>query len=138
MSDENVELAATELIRRWVDAWNRADLDNFVSAFDADALVITDPSWMEPGPFRGRAAIRKWYEGLRESWGEQNASVPTELVGVGDMVLARMDWEVQGRSSGIETVLDITCVNRIERGKIVRQQWYFDHQKALEAAGLSE
>jgi hypothetical protein len=26
----------------------------------------------------------------------------------------------------------------IENGKIVRQQWYFDHGKALEAVGLSE
>jgi hypothetical protein len=45
---------------------------------------------------------------------------------------------VQGRSSGIETVLDVTSVNRIEGGKIVRQQWYFDYAEALAAAGLSE
>ena len=133
MSKEN-----TEVIRRWLDAWNRADLDAFADAFDADALVITDPSWMEPGPFSGRAAIREWYEGLRESWGERDAAVITELFAVGDTVLVRADWEVQGRSSGIETVLDVTSVNRIEGGKIVRQQWYFDYAEALAAAGLSE
>jgi hypothetical protein len=138
MSEENVELAATELIRKWVDAWNREDLDTFVSAFDDDAVVITDPSWMEPGPFVGRAAVSQWYAALREAWGGRDTNVITELFDVGESVLARMNWEVQGRFSGIETVLDITCISRIEHGRIVRQQWYFDYQKAIEAVGLSE
>jgi ketosteroid isomerase-like protein len=138
MSDENVELAATELIRKWVDAWNRGDLDTFTSVFGDDALVITDPSWMEAGPFEGRAAIRQWYAGLREAWGEHDVTVITELFEVGDSVLVRANWEVQGRSSGIETVLDVTCVCRIEHGRIVRQQWYFDYKRALEAVGLTE
>ncbi len=138
MSEENVEAARQEVIRRWFDAWNRADRDTFASLFDIDAVVITDPSWMEAGPFEGQAAIGKWYEGLRESWEERNAIVIVELLEVGDNVVARVDWEVRGRSSGIDTILDATCVNRIDGGKIVRQQWYFDHGKALEAAGLPE
>ncbi len=133
MSQENVEI-----VRRVYDAWNRGDAEAWIEAFDVDAVVITDPSWMEPGPFEGRAAIREWYEGLRESWEGRDEIVVTELIGVGDRVVARINWEVRGRSSGIETVLDATCVSRIDRGKIVRQQWYFDHEKALEAVGLSE
>jgi ketosteroid isomerase-like protein len=138
MSQENVEIAPVEVMRGWVDAWNQADLANPVSAFDVEAVVITDPSWMEPGPFEGRAAIRKWYEGLRESWEGRNTIAIAELFEVDANVVARLNWEVRGRSSGIDTTLDATFVNRIERGKIVRQQWYFDYDKALEAVGLSE
>jgi hypothetical protein len=133
---EELESAPTEVIRGWLDAWNRGDLDAFADAFGDDVLVITDPSWMEPGPFEGREAVTAWYFGLRDAG--RNVNVITELFDVGDSVFARMNWEVQGRSSGIETTLDITCVSRIERGTIVHQQWYFDYEKALDAVGLSK
>jgi ketosteroid isomerase-like protein len=134
MSDKDLDV-----MRRWFDAWNRTDLDAFADVFDADAELITDPSWMEAGPFKGRAAIRAWYEGLRESWGERDAVALRELFEAGrDKVVARLDWQVRGRASGIEMELDATSVNTIKGGRIVRQQWYFDHAKALEAVGLSE
>jgi ketosteroid isomerase-like protein len=135
---ENVEIAPAEVVRQSFEAWNRADIGCSISAFDAEAVVVTDPSWMEPGPFHGRAAIRKWFEGLRESWDQQNAIVITELFVVGENVVARINWEVRGRSSGIETTLDATSVNRVNRGKIIRQQWYFDYGQALEAVGRSK
>src|SRR2546430_15894075 len=59
MSQENVEI-----LRRWHDGWNRGDLDTVADLFHPDAEVIPDPSWMEPGPFKGRTAIRSWYEGV--------------------------------------------------------------------------
>jgi hypothetical protein len=34
--------------------------------------------------------------------------------------------------------LDATSVNDVEQGKIVRQQWYFDHAQALKALGVGE
>jgi ketosteroid isomerase-like protein len=90
---------------------------------------------MAAGPFKGRAAIREWFEGLREAWNEPNKAVLTELYEVGDTVVARIDWQVRGRSSGIDTSLDATSLNSIERGKIVRQQWYFDQAKPSKPPG---
>jgi hypothetical protein len=133
MSQEHLDVMS-----RWAEAWNRTDLDAFSATFDDDAELITDPSWMEAGPFKGRAAIRAWFEGLKESWNEGDAVVLTELFEAGEQVVARFDWQVRGRASGIDAVLDATSVNIIRRGRIVRQQWFFDHDKALEAAGLSE
>ena len=127
-----------DVIRRWLDAWNSADLDTFADVFAGDAEVITDPSWMEAGPFNGRTAVRSWYEGLKESWEGHDEIVLRELFEGGDRVVARLDWKVRGRASGIETSLDATSVNNIEQGKIVRQQWYFDHAQALKAIGLEE
>ena len=130
--------ADLDVMRRWAETWNRTDLDAFAATFDDDAELITDPSWMEAGPFKGRAAIRAWYEGLKESWDERDAVVLTELFEVGEQVVARVDWQVRGRTSGIDTTLDATSVNIIQRGRIVRQQWFFDYAAALEAAGPSE
>ena len=129
--------ADLDVMRRWAETWNRTDLDAFAATFDDDAELITDPSWMEAGPFKGRAAIRAWFEGLKESWDEGDAVVLTELFEAGEQVVARVDWQVRGRTSGIDTALDATSVNIIKRGRILRQQWFFDYSKALEAAGLS-
>jgi hypothetical protein len=133
MSQENLDV-----MRMWAETWNRTDLDAFAATFDDDAELITDPSWIEAGPLKGRAAIRAWFEGLKESWDERDVVVLKELFEIREQVIARFDWQVRGRASGIETTLDATSVNIIQRGRIVRQQWFFDHAKALEAVGLSE
>ena len=125
-------------MRRWAETWNRTDLDAFADTFADDADLITDPSWMEAGPFKGRAAIRAWFEGLKESWYERDAISLKELFEVGEQVVAWVDWQVRGRTSGIDTALDATSINVIRQGRIVRQQWFFDHAKALEAVGRSE
>jgi ketosteroid isomerase-like protein len=141
MSQENVECVpddGLDVMRLWFDTWNRKELDAFIDLYDADAELITDPSWVEAGTFEGRVAIRAWYEGLQQSWEERDALVLRELFEVGDKVVARLDWQVRGRTSGIETHRDATSVNTIKRGKIVRQQYYFDHAEALEAVGMRE
>lgn len=37
-------MSEEEVIRRWVDAWNRADLDTFMRFFGSNAEFIPDPS----------------------------------------------------------------------------------------------
>jgi len=130
--------ADLDVLRRWAETWNRTDIDAFAATFDDDAELITDPSWMEAGPFKGRAAIRAWFEGLKESWEERDAILLTELFEVDGQVIARVDWQVRGRVSGIDTALDATSVNAIEQGRIVRQQWFFDYASAIQAARVSE
>ena len=61
-----------------------------------------------------------------------------ELFEADGHVVARIDWQVRGRSSGIDAALDATSVNTIHRGTIVRQQWFFDYARALEAVGLPD
>jgi len=130
--------ADLDVLRRWAETWNRTDLDAFAATFDDDAELITGPSWMEAGPFQGRAALRAWSVGLKESWEERDAILLTELFEVDGQVIARVDWQVRGRVSGIDTALDATSVNAIEQGRIVRQQWFFDYASAIQAARVSE
>ena len=126
-----------DVMREWFEQWNRGDLDAFAGLFAAEAEVITDPSWMEAGPFRGRDAIRQWFEGLKESWDAEKLVVG-ELFEADDKVVAHFNWEVHGRTSGIATKLDVTSLNTITDGQIVRQQYFFDHAEALKAVGLEE
>jgi ketosteroid isomerase-like protein len=134
--EQAVSQESLDVMRQWVGAWNSRDLSTFAQLFDADAEVITDPAWMEPGPFRGRGAIITWFEGLQGSWDAEEV-VLRELFEAGERVLARIDWEVRGRTSGIETKLDATSINTIRDGRILRQEWYFDHDAALRSVGRS-
>jgi ketosteroid isomerase-like protein len=61
-----------------------------------------------------------------------------ELFEADDKVVAHFNWEVHGRTSGIETKLDVTSLNTVIDGQIVRQRYYFDHAEALKAVGLEE
>jgi ketosteroid isomerase-like protein len=132
VSQENVEV-----MRRWAAMWNHREWDAFMGLYHADAVVITDPSFMEAGPFRGLDAIRSSYQGLAEPWHAAEV-VERELFEAGEGVVLRFDWEVRGGRSGLEMRFDATVVNDIEAGQIVRQQYFFDHVEALKAVGLEE
>jgi ketosteroid isomerase-like protein len=126
-----------DLVRGWFDAWNIGDMETFLATFDADAEVITDPSFPEAGPLRGRQAIRDFFDGVKESWEGQDQAVVKELFEAGDNVVARWDWTARGRASGMETGMDWTTVYDIENAKIVRLRYYRDHASALRAMGLA-
>jgi ketosteroid isomerase-like protein len=133
MSQENLDV-----IRSWFETWNHGDLDAFIDLYAVAAEMTPPPSWVESGTLKGQPAIRRFFEGLREAWEGEDTAILQELISAGDTVVARMDWHVRGRASGIDTHLAITNVNVIERGKIVRQRHYLDHMEALKAVGLEE
>jgi ketosteroid isomerase-like protein len=126
-----------EVMRSWFDTWNRGDLDAFIDLYAVDAEVTLPASWVETGTVEGRPAIRRFFEGLKESWEGHDEAVLREVFRAGDAVVSRMDWQVRGRVSGIETHIGVTNVNTIEGGKIVRQRHYLDHDEALKALGLA-
>jgi hypothetical protein len=126
-----------DVIRRWVDAWNNADLDTFMRFFDSDADLIPDPSWPESGPFRGQRAIREFSESFREAW-TGNRAVIADLRAAGETVVAQIGLHGRGQASGIDAEISFTCVSQVEHDKIVHQRWYLKHAEALDAAGFSE
>ena len=135
MSDEGLSVT-----RRWFETWNRGDLDAFIELYAPDAELTPPASWVEAGTIKGRPAIRRFFEGLKEAWAGEDVAVLREVSRSGEEVVAQMDWQVRGRSSGIGTHLEITNINTIEGGRIVRQRHYLDHAEALgqlEAAGRS-
>ena len=62
-----------------------------------------------------------------------------EVFPVGDdRVVALMDWGGRGRTSGIDLRSSLTSIRTVRDGKVAKIEWFFDHDKALEAVGLSE
>lgn len=132
MSRRNVEL-----ILATVGAYNAGNLDAWAEFLDADIEVFPDASFPESSPLRGRDDYRAWTEQLASAllapkWETR------EVTDLGmNRVLHRGDWGGKGAASGIETYSSITGVFTVRDDRIARVEFYFDHARALEAAGLS-
>src|SRR5947209_7736547 len=64
---------------------------------------------------------------------------PTEVLDIGDgRVLVRADWGGTGSASGLETHAEISQIFTIQDGQLSRVDYFFDHDKALEAVGWRE
>ena len=50
----------------------------------------------------------------------------------------RIDWGGKGRASGIDLRSSLTVIHTVQDGQIIKIEYFFDHAKALEAAGLKE
>jgi ketosteroid isomerase-like protein len=121
------------VMHSWFEIWNRGDIDAFIDLYAEDAVMVAPAGWVETGTLDGRAAIRQFFEGLKEAWEGEDVARLNELTLVGDVVLTRMEWRVRGRVSGLETQLAITNLNTIAGARIVRQEHYLDHDEALAA-----
>jgi ketosteroid isomerase-like protein len=130
MSQENVEL-----VRKGSEDWNRGDMDAWFALFDDDAVLRAAEGWPERD-FRGKDAVRSFYEGFAETVGRD--SVIEDLIDAGDVVVTRVRAHMTGVHSGLEGDMRFTQVTTFRKGKVVLNEFFWDHHEALEAAGRSE
>jgi ketosteroid isomerase-like protein len=130
MSQENVEI-----VREAFGYWERSDLNAFMDLFAEDAVLRADENWPER-VYYGKDAVRSFHEGLVETIGRD--AVIEDLIDAGDRVVMRARSHWTGEQSGIETDVQFTQVLTFRKGKVVLDEYFWDHQEALEAAGLTE
>jgi len=131
MSQENVEVAKAAY-----EAWNARDMDAFRELCDPDIIMRPPERWPEPGPFVGREAVMREWEQVRETWFADAVEPIGEFIEAGDRVVVRQVWH--GVGQGPESNIELTNVFTVRNGLIFHQEFFWDHEKALEAAGLSE
>jgi len=131
MSQENVEV-----IRAVNEAWNAGDMDAFREQLDPDVVMYHVKGWPEPGPTVGREACMRFIEQLRDTWDADRIEVIGDYVHAADRVVVRWIWH--GLGHGPQANMELTSVNSVRKGKIRSVEFFWDHDEALEAAGLSE
>ena len=132
MSQENVET-----MRKIADAFNRRDRDTWLSLNDPDLEFRADPEWPESETVRGSEAVWTFIVALDEAWEPADYRI-VDAIEAGDNTLAtRITRPVQGKASGITDELDYWCVGVFRDGRLLRQDWFSDRDRALAAAGLS-
>ncbi len=104
------QLQPTDIAQGQLDAYNKQDLDSFLSWYSEDVEIYNFPNELI---YKGKEEMRKRYS---EAWKQnpnQKAKV-TERISVGNTV---MDKEhVTGRTNGIE--VNVIAIYKIENGKI--------------------
>ena len=75
------------------------------------------------------------FEQMRETW-DADAFEVISVLDVADRVVARFVW--RGVGHGPESNMDLTDVVTVRKGKIVYEEFFWNHTEALEAVGLSE
>jgi uncharacterized protein len=127
MSQENIEL-----VRVGYDAWNRRDTDAFMAWFDDAIEVILPEQTLDPGPHRGREAVRGFLTAWIESW-EESTIEARRLVDAGDCVVAVVRLRSRGRGSGVQVDVENGHLWKIRDGKVVYARIYADPAEALAA-----
>lgn len=135
MSRENVEV-----IRRLMDAFNRADVKA------ARDLWATDAEWrpaylggglLEGAVYRGHEGITEFIELQAEIW-QSIVAEAVEIQDLGDQMLMEVQLRGVGRSGGVPVDRTTWNVFTVRDGKVAGGRVYTSKQEAYDAAGLRE
>jgi len=131
MSRENVEV-----LRAFFAAWNAGDMGALRELHDPSAIMHAPAGWPEPGPEVGRDAIMRQFERLRTAWEADWVEPIGDFIDAGDRALVRFIWHTAGRVPGSH--MEFTQVTTVRDGRVVLNEYFWDHLEALEAVGLAE
>jgi ketosteroid isomerase-like protein len=137
MSQDNVEL-----FRRFIEAFNRGDLEGAIALADPPPEFESVPSVDFPPDLadvqRGAEGFRQLVEGFWAEFDDPHIEVH-ELIDAGDQVVVWATSRGRGKLSGAETSWEsLWGVWAVRDGSLVRFQGFTDREAALEAAGLRE
>jgi len=136
VSEENVEV-----VKRSLEAWQRDDLDSYLSLIDPDVEWLTA---IERGLGLAGSAYYG-HDGIRELWNLWRTEVEDFLIETDEIrdlgderVLQLAHMRFRGRASGIMVESQLALVLTLRNGRIVRSEDYLSHSEALKAVGLKE
>jgi ketosteroid isomerase-like protein len=133
MSQENVET-----VKRWVDAFNRRDLDALMETVIPDfAFLPAMADTLDGNSFRGREGMEAYFVDVDSAW-EELRLVYDDYRDLGDRVLVLGRIEGRGRGSGAVVETPQGAVADFRDGKLSSARSYLDHAEALKAVGLEE
>jgi ketosteroid isomerase-like protein len=131
MSQENVELA-----HRVFEAFNRDDIETFLTYVDPDAEWHGRMGDME-GTDHGHDGVRQWWTSLFEVFPDWRPAI-MDVRDLGDFVLVHARGVGSGAGSGAGIDEDFWQVAEVRGGRIVWYRAFRREAEALAAVGLRE
>ena len=124
--------------RRNFDLWSRGADDELARQLAPDVEWHHNVGMGTPleGIYRGRGQVLELFNAIRDSFGEAQFELEElrELSSTEVLALGRL--QLEGRGSGAAVATPFGAVIEILDGIAVRQRFWTDQTKALEAAGL--
>lgn len=135
------------LVEQFVGAWNRRDLDTFMTFLD-EAVVWSDPAMLY-GPAVGKGAVREFCEQVLKAFPDFSFRIREPICFSGSCERCAVPWEINATHSGPFDPVGFAPTNRtivmqgvdlieFSAGKVLRIETLFDVLPAAEQAlGLS-
>lgn len=134
MSQENIEV-----VRDQYAATNERDFTRAMAYYDVDVELVVPRGYLEPGEYKGRDAVGRWFGDWMTSFDRDARFDVKEMTELdGGAVLLVGEIHARGRISGVEVHGMIVWLYRFRRGRITCVEGYASRAEALEAVGLSE
>jgi ketosteroid isomerase-like protein len=125
----------SEVVAELARAFEQGDWTRAGAVFTDDVELKPPEGWPEAGPFFGRDAAVREFRRIQEIW--QTNRVGVEIVAEqGDRLVARIEWSVEGATSGLPTEMTVFAAIRLEGRRIASYVSFWDRSEALAAAGL--
>jgi ketosteroid isomerase-like protein len=134
MSQEHIER-----LREGYELMSRKDFDAALARVPPDFVFETDPAGpIPPNAYRGRAEVKGFWQDFFDSFDDVRHDPYEFREAAGGKILVRVHLSAYLNGSGEPLRLDYTHLWTIRDDEAVHVLNYFDHVKALEAAGLRE
>ena len=123
-----------EVVRRVVDAINRADIDAFADAISEDFEIdFSNSRAPMRGVYRGRDQAREFLKSFLEPWASLEF-VMEELIELEDgRILQAGGLRTRGDGSGVEVTAQGATIWTVRDGEIAAVKLYQSKEEALEA-----
>jgi ketosteroid isomerase-like protein len=133
VSQENVEV-----VRAAFDAFERDDVDGYLSLCDPEIEVIQAADLLgAPQHQRGHAGVLEAIAVWPEQWDDYRIEV-ISMTDLGDQVMVKQMSRGRGKGTGIPVEMLFTFLYSVRAGKITEWRIFTREDEALKAAGLEE
>ncbi len=124
------------VVRRANDAFNRRDVDAWLSFYSPDIVYRPVPTFTDSRERQGLGAMRRWMEEWLDAWADDYTTRAESVREYGDVVIALLRFTGHAKASGVEVAGGIFEVYRFREGKIASVEDFTDRAAALKAAGV--
>ncbi len=128
MSQQNLKI-----VRRWIDGYNRRDMDGLVELTSPDLEVQSVFEF----DFRGYEGLRAYFVELDGAYDDFQV-VPSDSIDAGAAVLMVAHAKWRGKDSTAEGETPVQIAFWLRDGRVFRVKTFRDRRDALEAVGLSD
>ena len=127
-----------ELIKRWLEAFNRRDEEAMIALQHPDIEFIPTTAAMEGRVYRRPEDTREFLRSIELDW-EIYETHPERFYDVGDRTLAVGTIHSRGRGSGVEIPSQrVGWLVTVREGLVYRWRTYTDPAEALDVIGMRE
>jgi ketosteroid isomerase-like protein len=120
------------LLQKFVDAFNRRDVDAMVADLDPNVELHEWPEAPGAQSFRGVEGVVQAFDGWFDVWERMQVEV-TDIEEANGRILVTLHQRAKGRGSEVEVEIDSYNVYRFHDGQVTTIELFTERDAAIEA-----